>query len=109
MTKRKTRHANSRRKGAQGELDAARILKGKKISRTGERSADVEDPYADQWEVKRRRSRFTEIYSFINQNRDLTYGKVMMRDDRKEWLVVMPVQTFLNYYQKGKQDDNDTS
>ncbi len=89
--------ARARRKGSQGEREAAKVLGGERILQTGIRSADVTDRQGEKWEVKRRYKAFTLIYKFINQNRDMTDGKVIFRDDREEWIVAMPLKTWLKH------------
>jgi hypothetical protein len=76
----------SRRKGSSGELEFAKLIGGKKTSRTGESSPDVTGPDGTRYEVKRRSKSFTTLYNAMEQAAD---DIVALRDDRKPWLITM--------------------
>ena len=96
MTKKKSKNyrkgAASRRKGRNGELEAARRLGGERTSSTGLPGPDVIDRDGRPWEVKRRKESFKELYRFLDQTEGV--DRVILRDDRKPWLVVMQLETY---------------
>jgi Holliday junction resolvase len=84
----------SRTKGYRGERELAEKLEGKRTSRIGEASPDVTAGArygTAMFEVKRRKKSFTTLYDAMQQAYDLGNHLVAVRDDRREWLVVMPL------------------
>lgn len=102
----------SRRKGRNGELEAARVLEelGFEVkvfsplqARRGEKQ---KDPDVRAWtrsvsvavEVKRPKRLTSLLYDALEQARVTAKGEdvpvVMVRADRRSWLVVMDVKTF---------------
>ena len=88
----------SRTKGAEGERELARILEGERTSMIGKASPDVTagPKYGSvQFEVKRRAKSFTTLYLAMEQAYELGNHLVAVRDDRQEWLVVMPLSEWM--------------
>lgn len=97
---------NSRRKGKEGELELAALLRfhgydarrGQQFA-GGKDSPDVIcDPLKDfHFEVKRKQT--TDIYGWLAQaSRDANGKKipvVMHRKDRKDWVAILPAGLFL--------------
>ncbi len=88
----------SRTKGRAGELELAKLLEGERTSQTGLASPDVTAGWRfndAQFEVKRRAKSFTTLYQAMAQARELGNHLVAVRDDRQEWLVVMPLDDWM--------------
>lgn len=86
------RGTNARRKGAAGEREAAKLIGGVRTSRVGEASADVTGPDGIEYEVKRRVGEFAKLYQYLDQTKDVR--RLLVRDDRKPWLVIMYAEDF---------------
>ncbi len=88
----------SRTKGRRGELELAQLLEGERTSQTGLPSPDVTagPRYGNEKiEVKRRAKSFTTLYSALEQASQFGGSMVALRDDRREWLVVMPLERWM--------------
>lgn len=87
--------ASQRRKGLDGEREFARLIGGKRVPLSGaaggEFSGDVVDSRGWRWEVKRRRNGWQELYKWLDGADVLA-----VRADRRPWLVVMPLDRFLD-------------
>jgi hypothetical protein len=83
----------SRTKGAALERQFAHAVGGKRVPLSGAVEGYPGDVKALGlvWEVKGRRGGFKLLYDFLKGKDALA-----VRQDRHEWLVVMPVDTFLN-------------
>ena len=86
----------SRQKGRNGELEAARVLEGHRTSQIGQASADVTCKHGLTYEVKRRSNAFTNLYNYLEQTKGV--DRLMIRDDRKPWLVVMYLDTYKEHH-----------
>ena len=84
---------SGRRKGRRGENEFARMVDGHRISSAGESGPDVEDWQGNRWEVKRVKSRYKILYDNLTQSPNIE--RLAVRDDREEWLVVMPLSLYL--------------
>ncbi len=84
--------AASRRKGRNGELEAARRLGGERTSQTGLPGPDVIDREGRGFEVKRRKDSFQQLYDFLDQTDGV--DRAIIRDDRKPWIVMMYLETY---------------
>ena len=82
----------SRRKGADGEREAARLLGAQKISRMYQPGPDLQMPDGRYVEIKRRKAGWKELYKWLGDDSQL----LAMRADNKEWLMCMTLDTFLD-------------
>ncbi len=82
----------SRRKGAKGEREAAALLGAVKISRMYQPGPDLQMPDGRFVEIKRRKKAWTEIYRWLDDDAQL----LALRADKKEWLVCMTLNVFLD-------------
>jgi hypothetical protein len=87
----------SKRKGYEGERELVSLIPGSKRvplsgSIGGEHSNDVILPNGWRAEVKRRKSGMKQLYDWLNQS---SPDVVAFRADRKPWLVVLPLDKFL--------------
>lgn len=87
----------SRRKGARGEREAAEALGATKISRAYQPGEDL-DWRGRAVEVKRRADGFKSLYKWLDDA-----GLVMMRADRKDWLVAMRVEELLDLMEEARR------
>ena len=88
----------SRTKGRNGELEFAKLVHGKRTSQTGLASPDVTagpEYKHTEFEVKRRNKSFTTLYDAMDQAYELGNHHVAVRDDRREWLIVVPAVEYL--------------
>lgn len=80
-----------RRKGQRAERELARILGGERVPLSGaaggQFAGDVE-ALGLRWEVKVRANGFRQLYGWL-EGRDA----LALRADRREWLVVLRVET----------------
>jgi hypothetical protein len=93
--RRRTRSLTSRqkRKGGAGELEFAKLINGTKTPLSGALGGDLRGDVVGMeliWEVKRRADGFKQLYGWLEKRDALA-----LRADRKGWLVVMPLETFL--------------
>ena len=82
----------SRDKGQRGEREAARLLGAVKISRMYQPGPDLVMPDGRHVEIKRRKNGWKELYKWLGDDSQL----VAMRADRREWLIAMTLDTFLD-------------
>lgn len=96
MGKRRNGHRSvgeySRAKGRAGEIEAAKVLGGERTSQTGLPGPDIIDRDGRPYEVKRRAKEFKLLYEALAQTQGVE--RLMIRDDRKGWLVVLPVDVY---------------
>ena len=82
---------NNRARGRGGENEFAKLVLGKRISRTGERGGDVMDFDGQTWEVKRTKALPALLRGWIEQaNRQGDYG-VAFREDHGQWYLLIPL------------------
>lgn len=90
-----------RRKGNRGEREVAALLGGHRVplsgSAGGEYSGDVIVPPLGIGEVKRRKDGFRQLYGWL-EGRDF----LALRADRREWLVVVPLETLQRILKSGR-------
>jgi hypothetical protein len=86
--------AAGRNKGRRGELEAAKILKGKRISKVGETGPDVEDWQGNKWEIKRSKSNYKLLYRNMKQSPDVE--RLAVRQDREQWLAIIPLTMYID-------------
>jgi len=83
----------SRDKGGRGEREFAALIGGERVPLSGAAggsyTGDVKG-LGRKWEVKRRADGFKQLYKWLDGADALA-----VRADRKEWLVVMPLETLL--------------
>lgn len=89
-----------KRKGSNGEREFARLIGGRRVplsgSAGGPYAGDVEWPGVGRGEVKRRKSGFRQLYTWL-EGRDF----LALRADRQEWLVVMRLEKVMELIGKG--------
>lgn len=87
--------ANNRSRGRRGELEAARVLGGERISRTGEEGSDITDAWGFTWEVKRIKAWTRRIRDWYEQaDRQGDFG-VIVREDRGRWYVIIEADKYM--------------
>lgn len=82
-----------KRKGGRGELEFAKRIGGTKTPLSGALGGDLRGDVVGLgliWECKMRADGFKQLYKWLD-NRDA----LALKADRKEWLVVMPLETYL--------------
>lgn len=87
-----------KRKGAKGELEFSKLIGGKKTPLSGALGGDLRGDVRGLgliWEVKRREDGFKQLYGWL-ENRDA----LALRADRKKWLVVLPLDKFLEGWER---------
>jgi hypothetical protein len=85
-----------RDKGARGEREFAKLIGGKRVPLSGAMdgfSNDVLLPNGWGVEVKRRKSGFTQLYGWIEDEREKP-DVVALRTDNKQWIVCMTIEKF---------------
>ena len=98
----------SRDKGMRGEREFAELVGGQRIPLSGaqkgfENDVEVPTPIGTiRAEVKRRKSGFSTLYSWLENEREKP-DIVAFRADRKPWLVAMPLETFLKLIGREKE------
>jgi hypothetical protein len=94
----------SKRKGSAGEREIAKLLGGQRVPLSGaaggEFAGDVIVPGLGTGEVKRRRDGFKQIYKWLGDNDFLA-----IRADRKEWLIVLPLDRLLRLMGRDSDDN----
>lgn len=102
------RGAANKRKGAQGEREFAALIGGTRVPLSGamggDYSNDVIAPNGWQVEVKRRKSGLKVLYDWIEDERERP-DCVAFRQDRKQWLVVMTAERFIELLHAAKYED----
>lgn len=84
---------SQRDKGARAEREFARLIGGERVPLSGAAGGSYTGDVVGmglKWEVKRRADGFRELYKWLNGKDALA-----VRADRREWLVVMPLERFL--------------
>lgn len=92
---------SQRDKGARAEREFARLIGGEKVPLSGAvggRFAGDVVGLGMTWEVKRRANGFRELYKWLEGKDALA-----VRADRREWLVVIPLERFLELI--GREDE----
>ena len=90
----------NRDKGMRGEREFAELVSGRRIPLSGAQEGFENDVLVPthagelRAEVKRRKSGFTTLYGWLEDERERP-DIVAFRADRKPWLVAMTVETFL--------------
>lgn len=88
-----------RDKGARVEREIANYLGGKRIPLSGMTSyvkGDVE-AYGMKFEVKAKKDGFKMIYSYLEKD---SMDAAIIKADRKEALVILPISTFRELMEK---------
>jgi len=99
----------SRNKGLRGEREFAELVGGCRIPLSGaqagfENDVAIETPAGTlRAEVKRRKSGFTTLYEWIEDERERP-DIVAFRADRKPWLVCMELDVFLKLIGRRAED-----
>ena len=88
----------SKRKGSRRELEFAKLIGGKRIPLSGAVDGYTNDVEGMglKWEVKARKDGFKQLYKWIEDEREQP-DALALKADRKQWLVVLPLDTFKNY------------
>lgn len=92
----------SRDKGARAEREFAKLISGERVPLSGAAGGSYTGDVVGlglKWEVKRRADGFRELYKWLDGKDALA-----VRADRREWLVVMPLERFMELLERGKQD-----
>jgi Holliday junction resolvase len=94
---------SQRDKGARGEREFAKLTNGKRVPLSGAMEGYANDviAYGMQFEVKRRKSGFKQLYEWIEDEREKPEA-VALRTDNKQWLVCMTLDKFMELM---KNDD----
>lgn len=81
----------SRDKGARRELEAAEILGARKISRMRQAGPDL--LYGERYvEVKAQANGWKRLHTWLDGDASI----LMLKADREDWLIAMPVDVFLD-------------
>lgn len=91
----------SRDKGARGEREFAKLTDGKRVPLSGAVEGYSNDviAYDMQFEVKRRKSGFKQLYEWVEDEREKP-DAVALRTDNKQWLVCMTLDKFKELMEK---------
>lgn len=96
----------SKRKGYVGEAEFAKLTGGKRQILSGalggEHSGDVVLPNGWKVEVKRRKNGLKTLYKWFEEG-DIKPDCVAFRADRKDWIVSMKLERFLELME-GKEN-----
>ncbi|MBA4495122.1 hypothetical protein ACFO25_10025 [Paenactinomyces guangxiensis] len=86
-------------KGTRREREFAKLINGKRVPLSGsakhageEHTGDVEG-LGLKWEVKARKDGFKQLYKWLDEE---VVDGLAIKADKKDWLVVLPVQTLLS-------------
>ena len=99
----------SRNKGLRGEREFAELVSGRRIPLSGAQEGFENDVLVPthagelRAEVKRRKSGFTTLYGWLEDERERP-DIVAFRADRKPWLVCMELDVFLKLI--GRRDED---
>ncbi|WP_067936490.1 hypothetical protein [Alicyclobacillus kakegawensis] len=88
-----------RDKGARAERQLAKLLGGERVPLSGAAGGSYTGDVMAlglRWEAKVRGDGFKQLYGWL-EGRDA----LAVKADRSEWLVIMPIQTFLGLLDKG--------
>jgi len=94
----------SRDKGARAEREFAKLISGERVPLSGAAGGSYTGDVVGlglKWEVKRRADGFKELYKWLEGKDALA-----VRADRREWLVVMPLERFLQMVGVEEQDED---
>jgi hypothetical protein len=86
----------SRDKGQRAEREFAKLIGGHRVPLSGGKKA-IEMMCIGlglEWEVKRRKSGFKQLYEWIEDEREKP-DAVALRTDNKQWLVCMTLDKFM--------------
>jgi len=89
---------DSRRKGAAGELEVAKLLGAVKISRQYLPGPDLQMPDGRYVEVKRLADGWKRIYKWLDDDAQI----LAMKADHKPWLITMHLSTYLDIIEELK-------
>lgn len=86
----------SRRKGQSAEREFAKLIGGHRVPLSGAQEGYANDVIGLglEWEVKRRKSGFKQLYDWIEDEREKP-DAVALRTDHKQWLVCMTLDKFM--------------
>ncbi len=86
---------SQRDKGARGEREFAKLTGGHRVPLSGAVEGYSNDviAYDMQFEVKRRKSGFKQLYDWIEDERE-NPDAVALRTDGKQWIVCMTLNKF---------------
>lgn len=92
---------SQRDKGARAEREFAKLTDGKRVPLSGAVEGYSNDviAYGMEWEVKRRKSGFKQLYDWIEDTRE-NPDAVAIRTDNKQWLVCMTLDKFKELVEK---------
>lgn len=95
----------SRDKGQRAEREFAKLIGGHRVPLSGAQEGYRNDVIGLglEWEVKRRKSGFKQLYEWIEDTREMP-DAVALRTDNKQWLVVMTLDKFVEVM--GNEKDN---
>lgn len=96
----------SKQKGNRREREFAALIGGRRVPLSGAQEGyenDVEG-LGMKWEVKARKDGFKQIYNWINDEREKP-DALALKADRKDWLVVMKLDKFLEIIQRGEKNE----
>jgi Holliday junction resolvase len=98
---------SQRNKGARVEREIAKLLGGERVPLSGATSFAKGDvtAYNMTFEVKARKDGFKQIYTWLN-GEDI--DALVIKADRKEPLVVLPISTFKELMKTGTTTNNST-
>lgn len=84
-----------RDKGARGEREFTKLTNGIRVPLSGAVEGYSNDvvAYGMQFEVKRRKSGFKQLYEWIEDEREKP-DAVALRTDNKQWIVCMTLEKF---------------
>lgn len=89
----------SRDKGARRELEAAQILGARKISRMRQKGPDLQ--YGDRFvEVKAQATGWKRLHQWLSGDASI----LMLKADRHDWLICMPVHVFLDLQDEARAE-----
>ena len=94
-TEGRKRVVNNRARGRQGENEAAAILGGHRISRTGEAGSDIVDKVGRTWECKRLKTWPARMAGWMAQSASQGDHGIIARADRGKWYVIIPVENYV--------------
>jgi hypothetical protein len=96
----------SRDKGQRREREFASLIGGRRVPLSGAQEGyenDVEG-LGMKWEVKARKDGFKQIYKWIEDEREKP-DALALKADRKDWIVVMKLDKFLEIIQRGEKNE----
>lgn len=91
----------SRRKGQSAEREFAKLINGIRVPLSGAQEGYRNDVIGMglEWEVKRRKSGFKQLYEWIEDEREQP-DAVALRTDGKQWIVCMTLDKFKELMEK---------